>query len=130
MEPVSELSKQRPMETNRRMLIWVSVIPAGKNVDTVKRIFYKILSFGIFATVLCVSIASCAYYFKYASIDIQKSLYALAQIAAFTSMTYAIIVTFFIRRRFPPIFENLYKICEASKTLFLFIILRMMVVYI
>lgn len=107
--------KNRPMETNRRILMWASVIPADKDTSSIKKICCKVLSLIIFTTVVSVSIASLAFYFKFAAIDLQKSLYALAQIAAFTSMTYAIIVTFCIRHRFPAIFESLYKICETSE---------------
>lgn len=108
--------KNRPMDTNRRILMWVSVIPADKGTSTIKKIVYKMLSLIIFVTVLSVSIASLAFYFKFASSDLQKSLYALAQIAAFTSMTYTIIVTFCIRHKVPAIFKSLYKICETSET--------------
>lgn len=104
------------METNRRILMWVSLIPADKGISSIRKFASKLLCLSIFATVLSVSISSWAFYFKFVSIDLQKSLYAFAQIAAFTSMTYAIIVTFFIRHRFPAIFESLNKICETSES--------------
>lgn len=104
-----------PLETNRRLLTWVSVMQTDKDVGILKRFAYKISGLIIFATCFSVTIASITYYLKLASTNLEKSLYSLAQIAAFTSMTYIIIVTFFIRNQIPSIFDGLYKICRTSK---------------
>lgn len=104
-----------PLETNRRLLTWVSVIPADENTNIFMKFVYKISSLVIFATCFGVTIASVTYYLKLASTNLEKSLYSLAQIAAFSSMTYIIIVTFFIRNKIPTIFDSLYGICRMGK---------------
>lgn len=110
--------KINPLEINRLILIWVCAIPADKNTSKSKRLLYALISLIIFVALLSVSLASGAFIVKFVSTDLEGSFYALAQLAAYSAMTYTIIVTFFIRDKIPSIFDNLAKVCESSKKLF------------
>lgn len=107
--------KDKPIKEIRQILIWISVIPADNGTSKWQTIGYRICSFSIFAMLLSLTTASIFFCHKFMSIDLETSLYSMAQIAAFTAMIYTIIVTFFIRHDIEALFDGLYNICETSK---------------
>lgn len=108
-------SERRPLEMSRRILTWIGVFPVERKWQKLAQIT---LNLTLFVLVSVVSVGSAVCYLKFVSTDLEKSLYALAQIVAFTSAAYSIIVTYFIRHRFQPIFDGLYEICQTCKTLY------------
>lgn len=107
--------KSKPIEPIRQLLILVSIIPADNGTNKWRKILYNIFGFSIFAVLLCVTTASIIFFYEHMSIDLEASLYSMAQVSAFTAMIYTIIVTFFIRHDIEAIFYSLYNICESSK---------------
>lgn len=108
-------SKRKPLDTCRQLLTKLCVFPADENTGTLEKLSFSIFSLILFSAVLSVSVGSFVFYLKFASIDLELCLYALVQIAAFSPITYVTILTFFLRYKIVEIFDNLYKICEASK---------------
>lgn len=108
-------SSRKPLEMSRQLLTWVGVFASVENTGKLKKLIYFSLSLFIFLALLSVSVSSAVFYCTFMAVDLEGSLYALAQITAFSSATYVIIVTFFVRHELRSIFDSLYQICQTSK---------------
>lgn len=103
--------------TNRRVLTWLCVYPAGEAVSKSKKILYLLFSFIVFIGILSSLIASIAFFIEYVSTDLEVALYAVSQIAAASSVLYAIVMTLFSRQGIARVFEQLTNIYNQSKKL-------------
>lgn len=103
-----------PLQTNHRVLVWLSMCPPDKTTTAWKRFAY------ITSTVVCIILInfsiwpSLFYLLKYLSIDLESCLYALFQLVLCASMFYACIL-FLTKNRLEIIFINLAKIYRKSK---------------
>lgn len=73
--------KENPMETNKKVLIWLCMCAGDKSTDKQENRAHVICIVVVFATTLTSAITSAVYFFKFVSIDFGKSLYALFQMA-------------------------------------------------
>lgn len=65
--------------------------------------------------IICAVIASGIFFLEYRSIDLETSLYALGQIAAYLNVLYMFVIIFLSRPKIKKIFndlENIYDKCE------------------
>lgn len=106
--------QDKPINEIRQILIWISVIPADNDTKW-QTIGYRILSLNIFIILLSAAAASITFCYKFISLDLEASLYSMAQISAFGAMIYTIIATFFIRHHIEALFDSLHTIYETSK---------------
>lgn len=105
-----------PLRTNRRVLTWFCVYPPEENATKWQKRAY--IAFAVYALTLnsvsCVSDA--AFFFKFVSTDLEKSLMALLQLFGNATMVYALSITFLLRKKFVAIIESLTTIYETSKS--------------
>lgn len=106
-----------PLKSIQHGLHWLCVFPFDKNTNTTKKMVYIFFISSIFFLHLCALAASAVFIFKFISIDMQRSVFALLQFGTFFSTTYSIIVAFFIREQIIGIFKKISEIYRASKTL-------------
>lgn len=64
---------------------------------------------------MCAVIASAIFFLKFVSVDLNQSLYAMFQIAAYTNVTYIYIAAFLLRHKITAVFDSLTEIYEESK---------------
>lgn len=102
------------MLTNRLVLTWLCVCPAGEAVSKFKKCSYFLFSFIVFFGILSSLIGSITFFLKYVSNDLEVALYAVSQIAAATSVLYAIVMTLFSRQGIAHMFEKLTNIYNES----------------
>lgn len=106
--------KMKPLQTNKRMLIWLCMCsPNSKDTNVWKKVSHIAFSLMIFVFNLWVVIAHLAYFWTYRSTHLDESLFALTNATAFSVVMYSMIYAFFTRRRTRRIFKNLWKIYNA-----------------
>lgn len=111
-------SRVRPLITGQKVLTWFCVYPIGNKTEN-RKLFYFLFSFLFLISLICAVAMSAVFFFRYISVDLEECLHSLFQIAAGMSGCYMIIVAFFMRFKFKRMFENLEKIYEESKRIFL-----------
>lgn len=105
----------KPLITNQRILIWMCAYPTKRTDDIFQRLSHILFSIFVFLTNISCFTASIAYFLKYATSDLNETLYATIQIAASFPMITVSLMIFFLRNKFKALFENLNKIYDHSK---------------
>lgn len=104
------------LELNRKIFILMWIIPNQNEVESPLKRFANILfSFIVLTLVLSVTLSSIAYTLKFASIDLEKTLYAVFQISAYSSQFYMMIVSFRIWSKLAKLFPKLQEIYDKRK---------------
>lgn len=111
----NKVIKMRPLELNRRILIWMCVYPCDENTTRWKRLAYILFSILIFVLNAIGLIFSTAYFIKYVSIDLEQSLFALLQAVGEANMVYILIITFILRHKITAMLKSLSKIYDMCK---------------
>lgn len=106
-----------PLPTCRRVLTWICVLPAIQFTSKWEKGMHLSFSFVNCLCIVIVTTGSVGYFWKYVQIDLEESLYALYQVAAYIPLINGIIVTFLLRNQITSIFKNLSKIHESGKKL-------------
>lgn len=100
---------------NHQVFVLLWIFPSPDN----KSILFKIrnIIFGLMAliSVMTPFVTSIAYVFKYVSVDLENSLYALFQIAGYGCQIYLIIIGFILWSKFSRMFPILQQIYDDSK---------------
>lgn len=104
-----------PLETNKKVLIWLCLCPAEKSTKWTRKLIYIIFALIILTGNLCAFGTSVAYFLRYVSTDLEGSLYALYQIGAFYALIYMTITAFYLRQEILALFDSLTKIYEKCK---------------
>lgn len=113
---LTSCQRMKPLVTNRRVLTWLCVHPADETTSKFEKISYFIFSLIVFSGILSSLIASIAFFYKYVKVDLEVALYAVSQIAAASSVLYAIIMTLFSRPGITDVFKRLTIIYNESKS--------------
>lgn len=103
----------KPLYTNKQALIWLCAY--SNDGDPTRRPAYVYIIFTMFviATYICFLSAGIAYLVKFATIDLNETLYVLIQILAALPMMKALIIMIFLRDRFRTLFESLTTIYDS-----------------
>lgn len=96
----------KPLMTNQRVLTWLCVCPPDKSTKKWQKSVYIMFSVSVFFANLIGFTASFAYFYKFLSIDLEKSLHTMSQMAATLSTVYEKVTT---------LFANLLEIYKRSK---------------
>lgn len=104
----------RPLETNRRVLIWLCLCFELETLSKFKKSLSILLTSIVMASIIGALISSALYLWKFILIDLQGSVYALYQTAGFFSILYAFVVMFISRQKIHDIFCNLERIYGTS----------------
>lgn len=113
----------KPLPTQRKVLTWLCIYYSDKNESKMQ----KIIKFSCYATFI-LSFISCItgslmYYNKFASINLEESLFALYQIVAQSAILYMFLIAFLLKRQITGIFDELSTIYKASKTIYSIILI-------
>lgn len=110
----------KPLSTNQRFLTWLCICPVDANAGRFKKVSCILFTIVLFALNLSVLTASWLFLLKYASTDLELSLYSLFQVSAFFGLMFMNIMTFVMRKEITATFLTLSDIYTASKRHFLF----------
>lgn len=108
----------QPLTTCRRVLTWLGVCPISGNVSKFERFDPIVVSFLIISSVSVALVASMVFFVKFLSVDLEKSLQTLLQIAGALSILYSFIVLYISRNKISAVFDHLKQIFDASKIFF------------
>lgn len=106
--------KMKPLQTNKRMLIWLCMCsPSSKDSNVLTKVYHIAFALTVFIFNLWVVVAHLAYFRKFRSTHLDDSLFALTNATAFSVVMYSMIYAFFTRRQTRRIFKNLWKMYSA-----------------
>lgn len=101
----------KPLQTNKRVLIWLCMCsPNKKDSNLLKKIYRIAFALMIFIFNLWVVTAHLAFFWQFHSTHLDESLFALTNSTAFSIVMYIMIYAFFTRHQIRRIFKNLWKI--------------------
>lgn len=105
----------QPLKTNRRILVWLCLCSESETRSKFQKSLSVLLTSIVVASFVVGLISSVTYLWRFLSIDLQGSLFALYQTVGFFDILYAFIVMFISRHKIEAIFNNLeqiYRDCE------------------
>lgn len=106
-----------PMHTNKRVLMWTCLHSIDQSSSNSLK-FGRILCFSTVMSFQLMGITfSVAYWMENWSIDLEKSLYTLLQVAATFSVIYPIVIAFCLRRKIAAMLMNLTSIYSEQRLL-------------
>lgn len=106
----------KPLAETEIVMTWLCMLPANESSSmqkkTAKNVVVCVIMFAIdlFSVVACL-----AFIWRFASTDLNATLFAVLGVATFGASLYAIPIAFFSRHRARSIFNQLSAIYEASK---------------
>lgn len=105
----------RPLITNQRVLTWFHLYPADESTKKWKKWIYASVLPTIAAIILFTLASSAAYFFKFLSTDLIKSMFTIIQIAPSLALLNALPFTFFLRSEILAVFQKLSIIYDTSE---------------
>lgn len=105
----------KPLYTNKQALIWLCAFSNDGNPDKWSNSAHIAFTMFVMGTYICFLGAGIAYFHKFATIDLNETLYVLIQILAALPMMKALIIMIFLRDKFTTLFESLTAIYNACK---------------
>lgn len=105
-----------PLVTNRQCLICLRILPADETASRRQRLAHSIFAGAVLIGLACGMTACLAFCWKFASIDLGRSIFAfLFVIGEFTFTYMALVGMILLRHKIGSIFENLKAIYKASE---------------
>lgn len=104
----------QPLETNRKVLMWLSGYPPDKSVGKWKKIAYILFTFAIIMAHLLSVVAGGTFIYRNRTNHLQETLYSLIHTLGSANMLYQSIVTVLLRHKLAKIFEGLTTIYYES----------------
>lgn len=106
----------RVLALNRKIFILLWIIPnQNESESPLKRLANILFSFIILTLVSSVTLSSIAYTIKFASIDLENTLYAVFQISAYSGQFYMMVVSFRIWPKLAKLFPKLQEIYDERE---------------
>lgn len=109
------------MDSIRNYLTLICSLPTSDGTSPLIKFRNYSVGFGLFLIVLTGLISSAAYFIKFIADDLEKSFYALFQVAGLTSVTYMISVGYLMKHNIQNSVYELEKIrndCKRKKIIF------------
>lgn len=104
-----------PLLTNRRVLRWLCGYSASETDSEWIKLAYFILTLVIFLANSTSAISSAVFVWENVSIDLEESLYAVAQVCGSSAVTYVSILIFLLRHKITATINRLSEIYNESK---------------
>lgn len=104
----------KPLVIDQRVFTWFGVFPLETTPKLSTKLIFSIFVVVISAWSLSSLLSSGTYFFRYMSVDLELSLYALFQLAATLIVANAIIIILLSRWKISSVFRNLEMIYEES----------------
>lgn len=113
---VKNFANMTPLITNKRVLIWLWMCPADGKSDNsmLKSLAHIAFGFTVFFGVVAGLISSFAYFESFVWVDLENSLYALFQVAAFLGLVPLFPIAISSRQKISQLLDNLSNIYAAS----------------
>lgn len=106
----------KPLPTSKRVLIWMCMCTPHKSATIIDKLAYALFTLIIFIGNAGTLVSCAVFFWKYASIDLAASLYALMNIAANSGVIYACCsIALIDRAKVNGIFEKLTAIYNNRK---------------
>lgn len=105
----------KPLPKYREILMWFCIYPAHENVTNHQKMLHIAFIVFINGTFLCFIASSITYFLENISTDVEKSLFALLEVAGIAGGLHKFSVAFILRKKITAMFERLSEICDASK---------------
>lgn len=105
----------KPLETSRRVLMWLCGFPPDESAGKWLKIAYVIFTSSIVMDHLLSLIAGAIFIHKNVSSNFEDTLFSLFHTVGSLSMLYQSVVIVFMRRNLTAIFEELSRIYNESK---------------
>lgn len=108
----------KPLVTSYRVLIWLSVCPPEEPIDGRKKLahFLPILIISMINVTFVTASGICIH--STLSGSMKETLFAFAQFASFSGITYLIIAALTLRHSITVLFGSLSRIYQESKSIF------------
>lgn len=100
----------KPLETNRRVLMWLGLYPFDNTLNKRYKVCFIIVGSLIFAVALSACISSEIFVMKHVTNNLEDSLYAIGQILIYWNVLYLMMFALVQRDKIVVIIENLTKI--------------------
>lgn len=108
----------KPLVTNYLVFKWLCICPPEEPNDWRKKLAY-FLSMLIISFINITFVISSAFFIrKVLSVDLEDTLFAFAQFASFSGITYLIIAAVALRHSITGLFGSLSRIYDESRTIF------------
>lgn len=113
---VNKKLKMKPLPTTQRVLIWLCVCPDKKATKWQQ---FAHITFTILNAIVLLSgtISSLFFTIQFVMTNLEDTLYAIAQIAGGSCVSYNLSVAYIFRYEINAILDSLSKIYDFSKTL-------------
>lgn len=111
-----------PLSMNKRALKWIYLYPAEKNAGKWNKFNGVICLAVVIISQVIGLIFSSFHFFKYCSIDLERALYGVFQIASLIDCIYTVFILLSQRRQIYVMFGNLTKIYTASNWIIYFLV--------
>lgn len=105
----------KPLAILRNVLTWMSVLPTDEHTSKWQRVVLKIIPMLLISGILSSLTSSSVFFWKFVSIDLEVSLYALIQVMGQLNMFNIVVVTLLSRHKIQAMFSNLDNIFNAIK---------------
>ena len=108
----------KALVTTQRVLTWYRICHANESTTSSwQKMLFSIFSVVCLIANACAVAASVTFLLKFISSNLEESLYALFQCAAYSNVVYIHIAAFLQRKKVTSVFESLTEIYETSKKL-------------
>lgn len=110
-----------PLSTNRQCLIWLRACPPDESPTRRQKLAHTAFAVLVLAGLIGGAIASSAFFWKFVSIDLGRSMFAFVFVVGEFTIIYMVLVgMILLRHKIGAIFENLATIYKESQY-FLFV---------
>lgn len=113
-------SMMMPLDTNRRVLMWLCVWPSSQAIGTWKKIGYIVFALNVFGfTAIPVGLDVCLLRMSLRTGSLEISFQAIYQMSVSANTAYACLLIFMLRTKINGIFEKLIKLHDTRKHAFI-----------
>lgn len=113
-----------PLRTSQLMLTWFSLL-RDENSTSWQKLAYALFSlFNLLLTVIQIA-SSVVFAIEFLTIDLERALYAVAQVLIFSPVLYMSLATLLLRHKITALIEELTMIFNSSMYSFYVLILKL-----
>lgn len=107
--------KLEPLVTNRKVLLWLCLIPFDESISQRKKIAYITVGVTTMVAVFLILIASIVLFLRVIGDNLEISLYIVTQITGYASAESMILTGVLLRHKIFKIIDSLREIYSACK---------------
>lgn len=109
-------NSMEPLVTNRQCLVWLRIGSPDESITQRQKQMHTTFATIVLAALFCVIVGCLAFFWKFISIDVGRSVFALlAAIVGFSALYMATVGMIWLREKICAIFDDLSAIHRDSK---------------